>query len=105
MKPVLGQPDVPRRAVLARRQKVGVGDVSRTGCRLVGSAPLEIGAVGMLAVEIGGQSHFELFRVCRSGPLSDPAGRYEAGVEFLPMPARTASLHDLAAHFDQSHIF
>lgn len=104
MKPMLGRPEAPRRAVLVRRQQVGIGDVSRTGCRLEGTEPLELGAVGMLAAEIGGRPHVEWFRVCRSGPLSGVAGRYEAGVEFLPMPARTASLHDVAAHFDQSHL-
>lgn len=103
MNPMIGRPDAPRRAVLVRRQEVGIGDVSRSGCRLEGAKPLAIGEVGMLAVEIGGQPHVEFFRVSRSGALPDARGRYEAGVEFLPMPVDTASLHDLAAQLDQPH--
>ena len=85
-----------------RRQQIGIGEVSRTGCRLEGSEPLAIGSVGMLAVEIDGQAHVELFRVSRSGVVPGSEGRYEAGVEFLPMPADTPSLHDLAAQLDRS---
>ena len=93
----------PRRAVLVRRQTVGIADVSRTGCCLEGTVPLAIGMVGMLAVEIAGHSHVEMFRVSRSGVRPGADGRYEAGVEFLPLPADAPSLHDLLADFDQSH--
>jgi hypothetical protein len=93
--------DAPRRAVLMRRHQIDIDDVSRTGCRIEGTEPLAIGAVGMLTVEIDGQSYVELFRVSRTG-IAGGDGRYEAGVEFLPMPADTPSLHDLAAQLDRT---
>jgi hypothetical protein len=99
---LIGRTDAPPRAVLVRRQRVGIGDVSRTGCRVEGAQPLAIGAIGMLTVHIDGRLHVELFRVSRSGALPGADRLYEAGVEFLPMPAGTASLHDVAARLDQS---
>jgi hypothetical protein len=90
----------PRRAVLVRRQSVGIADVSRTGCRLEGPVPLTVGMVGLLTVEIGGDPHIELFRVSRSRQ-SGMGGQYEAGVEFLPLPTDAPSLHDLLAEFDR----
>lgn len=94
---------VGRRAVLMQLQRVDIGEVSRTGCRLDGSRPLDIGSVGMLAAEIDGQVHLEYFRVSRTATHTDGETRYEAGVEFLPVPADTPSLHDLAAYFEESH--
>jgi hypothetical protein len=91
---------MPRTAVLVRRQRIEVGDVSRKGCRLEGPEPLAIGAVGMLSVNIDGLQHVELFRVSRGGPLPGGDHLFEAGVEFLPMPAGTPSLHDVAAVLD-----
>ena len=85
-----------------RRQRVDIGDVSRTGCRVEGTRRLAIGTVGMLTVDIDGRLHFELFRVCRSNVLLGADQLYEAGIEFLPMPADMASLHDVAAQLDQS---
>jgi hypothetical protein len=92
----------PRRAILVRRQRVGIGEVSRTGCHLETADPLAAGHVGILSVNIEGQTHVEFFRVCRSGPVTGAEARYEAGVEFLPMPAENASLHDIIARFDRS---
>jgi hypothetical protein len=92
----------PRRAILVRRQGVGIDDMSRTGCHLESPQPLGPGSVGILAVNIEGQTHIEFFRVCRSGQVDGAHARYEAGVEFLPMPAETASLHDIIGQFDQS---
>jgi hypothetical protein len=90
-----------RTAVLARRERVEVDDVSRKGCRLRGATPLDVGAVGMLTVHIGGKRHTELFRVARNHVTE--GGACESAVEFLPMPAGTRSLHDLAAQLDDSH--
>lgn len=92
----------PRRAILVRRQRVGIGNVSRTGCHLESAEPLSTGIVGILAVNIEGQTHVEFFRVARAGLVSGGDTHYEAGVEFLPMPAETASLHDIIGRFDQS---
>jgi hypothetical protein len=78
---------------------VGIEEVSRSGCRLEGPQPLAIGTIGMLAVDIDGQRHVELFRVSRSRALPDRL--YEAGVEFLPIPADVASLHDVIAQLDR----
>ena len=98
-----GRPEPPGRAVLACRRRVGIADVSRAGCRFEGSEPLEVGAVGMLAVEIAGRNHVEMFRVSRSRALPGGDHRYEAGVEFLPIPADAASLHDIAAQLEQNN--
>jgi hypothetical protein len=92
----------PRRAIIVRRQGVGIDDMSRTGCHLECSTPLGHGSVGILAVNIEGQTHIEFFRVCRTGQMDGAGARYEAGVEFLPMPAENASLHDIIGQFDQS---
>ena len=92
----------PRRAILVRRQGVGIDDMSRTGCHLESNEPLGTGSVGILAVNLEGQTHIEFFRVARSGEVSGADARYEAGVEFLPMPAETASLHDIIGQFDRS---
>ena len=89
--------DGPRRAVLVRRQDVGICDVSRTGCRLEGALPLPVGTVGMLTVDVDGDPHVEMFRVSRISQRSGTEGRYEAGVEFLPFPTDAPALHDLLA--------
>lgn len=94
--------DTPRRAILVGRQRVGIDDVSRTGCRFQGPQPLAIGAIGILAVDIAGERHVELFRVSRSGALPGDDRLYEAGVEFLPIPAEAASLHHVVGQLDRS---
>ena len=101
--PLMKAPDrkQSRTAVLSRRQPVSVHDVSRHGCRWTGSTAMEVGTVGLLTVDIEGHPHVELFRVSRS--RLTPGGAYESAVEFLPMPAVTRSLHDLAAELDDSH--
>jgi hypothetical protein len=95
--------DVPCRAVLVQRQDAKIDDMSRTGCRVETGASLAIGTIGLLTVEIEGRRHVELFRVCRSlARIEDGRQQFEAGVEFLPIPADTASLHDVAAQLDRS---
>jgi hypothetical protein len=84
---------------------VSVGEVSRSGCRLEGAHPLAIGAVGMLTIDIDGRRHVDLFRVSRSRALPGADPQYEAGVEFLPIPAEMASLHDLIAQLDRADPF
>lgn len=88
-----------RRAVLMRRQRAGIADVSRTGCRLEMSEPLDTGAIGLLAVDIEGRVHTEFFRVART---VTGAHQHEAGIEFLPVPADSPSLRELADHLDQT---
>jgi hypothetical protein len=80
---------------------VSIGEVSRSGCRLEGAHPLAIGAIGMLTVDIDGRRHLDLFRVSRSRELQGADRPYETGVEFLPIPAEMASLHDLIAQLDR----
>ena len=92
----------PRRAILVRRQRVGIGEMSRTGCHFEMTEPLATGHVGILAVNIDGLTHLEFFRVARSSAVPGADARYEAGVEFLPVPAETASLHDIIGQFDRS---
>lgn len=103
MKPPIDGKHAPRTAVLARRQRVDVADVSRTGCRLTGPRSLDVGEVGVLTVTIDGEIHVELFRVSRSETLPGEGRLCQSGVEFLPMPAGARSLHDLAAQLDDSH--
>ena len=98
---VYGSGTKPRRAILARRQPVDIKDVSRGGCRVECTQPLPVGAVGVLAVAIEGEMHAEVFRVSRARAIPGDEQHYEAGVEFLPVPAETPSLHDLAAQLDQ----
>lgn len=88
---------IGRRAVLMHVQHVDIADVSRIGCRLDASHPLEVGAVGVLAANIDGEVHLEYFRVTR-WLEADASGRCQAGVEFLPVPADAPSLHDVVAY-------
>jgi hypothetical protein len=90
----------PRRAIVERTQPVEIREVSRGGCRVESGQQLPVGAFGVLAVTIDGQTHAEVFRVARSGASSRYDTRYEAGVEFLPMPADTPSLVEVVAHLD-----
>jgi hypothetical protein len=92
----------PRRAILVHKQRVGIEDMSRMGCRFETAEPLSTGDVGILAVDIEGQAHVEFFRVSRITAVAGADGVYEAGVEFLPMPAEAASLHDIIGQFDRS---
>jgi hypothetical protein len=91
---------VTRRAFLERRHPVDVRDVSRRGCCVEGPSLLPVGAVGVLAVEMDGERHAEVFRVARSGAVPGQDHYYEAGVEFLPMPAGTPSLVEVVAELD-----
>jgi hypothetical protein len=92
-----------RTAVLGRPEHVDVDDVSRSGCRLTGPTLLNVGEVGVLTVTIDGETHVELFRVSRCAEVRASRPLFHSGVEFLPMPAVTRSLHDLAARLDESH--
>jgi hypothetical protein len=93
----------PRTAVLVRRQQVDIEDMSRKGCRFDSREARAVGEIGMLTASIDGQMHVELYRVTRSVAAPGTHDRFETGVEFLPMPAGTPSLHDLAARLDDSH--
>lgn len=105
MKRTTRRADAPWTAILVKRRHVDVDDVSRQGCSLKGPEPLDVGRIGLLTVTIGGQTLVELFRVTRSVSAPDAESRYEAGVEFLPFPSSTPSLHDLAAQLDESHSY
>ena len=90
----------PKRAILERRQAVDVKDVSRGGCCVETAQALPVGAFGVLAVDIEGQTHAEVFRVARAPEGPGPDRQYSAGVEFLPMPADTPSLVEVVAQLD-----
>ena len=90
----------PKRAIVERRQPVEIKDVSRSGCCLESSQPLPPGAFGVLVVEIEGEPHAEVFRVARSSAVPGQESQYQAGVEFLPMPAETPSLVEVVAELD-----
>jgi hypothetical protein len=89
-----------RRAILEHTQPVDIKDVSRGGCCVESAQPLPAGAFGVLAVNIDGQTHAEVFRVARSEGRPGPGRAYEAGVEFLPMPADTPSLVEVVSELD-----
>ena len=91
----------PGRAILVRRQPVDIKDVSRGGCCVESPQLLPVGAVGVLSVEIEGETRAEVFRVSRSGALPGQDNQYQAGVEFLPMPADTPSLVEVVAQLDE----
>jgi hypothetical protein len=92
--------DLPRRAILARSQPVGIAELSRTGCRLEAAEPLTMGAVGMLTVDIHGERRVEMFRVARVTSIEGVDRRFIAGVEFLPVPSDAASLRDLVVQLE-----
>jgi hypothetical protein len=89
-----------RRAILERRQPIDIRDVSRGGCCVHAAQPLPVGSVGVLAVTIDGETHAEVFRVARSAIAPGPGSRYQAGVEFLPMPAEMRSLAEIVSQLD-----
>ena len=91
----------PRRAILERRHPVDIKDVSRGGCCVEGPRLLPVGAVGVLAVDMEGERHAEVFRVARSGTVPGQRDQYEAGVEFLPMPVGTPSLVEVVSELDE----
>jgi hypothetical protein len=92
----------PRTAVLVRRRIVDLDNVSRRGCSLKTPEPLGVGDVGLLSVCVAGQMHTQLYRVTRSAIVPGDDRLYEAGVEFLPVPASTRAIHDLAARLGDS---
>ena len=92
----------PKTAILMRRRRVDVGDVSRKGCRFASREPFDIGEVGMMTVTIDGRVHVEMFRVSRTAPVPGSTCLFEAGVEFLPLPGHVPTLHDIGADLDES---
>jgi hypothetical protein len=90
----------PKRVIVERRQPVEIKDVSRSGCCLESGQLLPPGAFGVLVVEIEGQPHAEVFRVTRSGAAQGDGNQYQAGIEFLPMPAEIPSLAEVVAELD-----
>jgi hypothetical protein len=86
-----------------RRHRVDVGEVSRKGCRFESREPFDIGDVGIMSVIIDGRVHIEVFRVSRTATMPGSECMFEAGVEFLPMPAHVPSLHDIGADLDDSY--
>ncbi len=100
MKPASLWPDLPKRATLARRQSVGIAELSRTGCRLEARERFAIGEVGILAVDVHGERHIEMFRVARVASVAASDHFFVAGLEFLPLPADAASLQDLVVQFE-----
>jgi hypothetical protein len=90
-----------RRAILERRHPVDIKDVSRGGCCVEGPHLLPVGAVGVIAVEMEGERHAEVFRVARSSAVPGQRDQYEAGVEFLPMPVSAPSLVEVVSELDE----
>jgi hypothetical protein len=91
---------LPRRGVVARRQCVSIAELSRNGCRLDANEPFTIGQIGMLTVDVLGARRVEMFRIARVRSVVHQSHLFEAGVEFLPLPADRASLQDVVVQFE-----
>jgi PilZ domain len=78
---ILAAPDFI--GVLTRDQFVHVLNVSRCGCLLETTSPLEAGTVAMLRVSIDGQEYSDDVRVIRCQHVEGAGSTYRVGVEFL----------------------
>jgi hypothetical protein len=74
-----GQPS----GTLIAQHAVNVLDVSRGGCLLEATRPLDPGTVGTLQLSVNGREYVEDFRVARCTALSGRGSTYRIGLEFL----------------------
>jgi hypothetical protein len=70
-------------ATLVAQVPVVVVDVSRCGCLIESTRPLEAGAIGTLQLNVDGNEYVEDFRVARCTALSGRGSTFRIGVEFL----------------------
>lgn len=78
--------------VLARELGVRVVNCSPSGCLLETTAPLDVGTVGSLQLEIEGRALLDHFMVVRCQPIAGAGSLYHVGARFLwlgPMTDRT----------------
>jgi hypothetical protein len=70
-------------ATLVRSLPVRLVEVSRSGCRLECSTPIESGTSGQLAVELGGVMRIDDIRVARCQMRMGAGPVYQLGTELL----------------------
>lgn len=95
-----GRKPVPPTATLIAEVPVVVVDVSRCGCLIETTRPLDPGAVGTLRLGIEGREYVEDFRVARCTALSGRGSTYRVGVEFL----RTRRMTDVSLRHAVTHL-
>lgn len=69
--------------VLARELHVRVLNCSPSGCLLETSAPMEVGTVGSLQLDIEGRALLDHFMVVRCQPIAGAGALYHIGARFL----------------------
>jgi hypothetical protein len=70
-------------ATLIAQVPVVIVDVSRCGCLIESTKPLEAGTVGTLQLTLDGRDYVEDFRVARCTAVSGRGSSFRIGVEFL----------------------
>jgi len=78
---VLGASDLV--SVLTRDVSVRVANISASGCLIESDRRLEVGTVGALRLDLGGQEYREDVRIVRAQELRGAGARWQVGVEFL----------------------
>lgn len=78
-----GHEDHERVATIVRSFPVRLVEVSRSGCRLECSRPIESGTSGQLAVELGGVMRLDDIRVARCQLRMGAGPIYQVGAELL----------------------
>lgn len=77
--------------VLARELSVRVLNCSPSGCLLETTAPLEVGTVGSLQLDLGGRAVLDHFLVVRCQPIAGSGAVYHVGARFLWIGPMTES--------------
>jgi hypothetical protein len=90
----------PLTATLIAEVPVVVVDVSRAGCLIESTRPLEPGVVGTLRLSVDGRDYVEDFRVARCTALSGRGSTFRIGLEFL----RTRRVADISLRHAVTHL-
>jgi hypothetical protein len=91
---------IPATATLIAEVPVVVVDVSRCGCLIESTRPLEPGTVGTLQLDVDGHEYVEDVRVARCTAVSGRGSTFRIGVEFL----RTRRMPDLSLRHAVAHL-
>jgi len=79
-----------------------VVNVSRQGCLLETSSPLQAGVVGSLEIDRDGEKHIEPIRVCRTAERPGGVLPFWSGSEFLILDAApSSSIRSQAARLER----
>lgn len=94
------QKGVRATATLIAQVPVEVVDVSRCGCLIESTRPLEPGTIGTLQLAVDGREYVEDFRVARCTALPGRGSTFRIGVEFL----RTRRTADASLRHAVTHL-